>query len=202
MFESRIIPKESAYRIREQFIDLYVDTSCETYVKYIKSLKATDVVYGYGMRVSFLYDCLKVGSYYTEEFHKAVNSLRKLENRQVFVMWDIRPKKHIYPDSSPTIPYPYARYFLSDTVLQIEAGEVAKILLHDVGIHPTEQYWGEDLYILDDSLRWYIAFTHNEMASGDNACYVSLEAFNTEEKSYEDREQKSSLATKIDLIET
>ena len=179
MFESRIIPRESAYRIREQFVDLYVDTSCETYIKYIKSLKATDVVYGYDMRVSFLYDCLKVGSYYTEEFHKVVNFLRRLENRQVFVMWDIRPKKHIYPDSYPTIPYPYTRYFLSDTVLRIEANEVAEILLHDVGLYPTEQYWGEDLYVFDDSLRWYIAFTHNEMASGDNACYVSLGAFNT-----------------------
>lgn len=190
MFESKIIPAKTAYTIRERFIDLYVDTTCENYVKFIKPVKAADVIYGYGLRVSFLYDCLKVGSYYVERFHKAVDCLRQFDKHQVFVMWDIRPKEHIYPDSYPTIQYPYTKYFLSDTVLQMEADDVAEILLHDVGLHPKKQYWGEDLYIMDDSLSWYIAFTHNEMASGENACYISLQAFDTDDKASDDREQK------------
>ncbi len=189
MFELKIIPAKTAYKIRERFIDLYVDTSCENYVKYIEPLKTADVIHGYGLRVSFLYDCLKVGSYYEERFRKAVDYLRKIGNHQVFVMWDIRPKVNIYP--YPTISYPYTKYFLSDTVLQMEADEAAEILLHDAGLHPNKQYWGEDLYIMDHSLRWYIAFTHNEMTPGENACYISLEAFDIDDKAPDDKVQKS-----------
>ena len=173
MFESKIIPSESACRIRERFIDLYVDTARENYVKYIEPLKATDVVYGYGIRVSFLWDCLKDGSYRTEGFHKAVELLRQLGDRQVFVMWDIRPKEHIYPDPCPTLRIPYTRYFLSDTILKMKANEVTEILLHDLGLHPDEQYWGEDVYVTDESLGWYIAFTHNEITAGELLCYIS-----------------------------
>ncbi len=182
MFENNIIPAESAYRIREQFIDLYVDTSRKNYVKWIKPLKAADIVYGYGVRVSFLWDCLKEGSYRMEGFHKAVDILRKLGDRQIFVMWDIRPKEHIYPDSCPTLQIPYTRYFLSDTVLKMEADKAADILLHDLGRHPDEQYWGEDIYVMDKSLGWYIAFTHNEITPGEILCYISLGAFDADDK--------------------
>ncbi|MBQ4562355.1 MAG: hypothetical protein IJA55_08530 [Clostridia bacterium] len=185
MFESNIIPAECAYRIRKRFIDLYVDTSHKNYVQWIKTMKATDVVYGYDIRFSFLWDCLKKESYRREEFHKAVDILRRLDDRQVFVMWDIRPKEHIYPDSCPTLPYPYTKYFLSDTILKMEANKVTEILLHDLGRHPNEQYWGEDVYVMDESLDWYIAFTHNEITSGKILCYIGLGAFEIDGKASE-----------------
>lgn len=175
MFKSNIIPIKDALEIRERFINLYIDTSSPNYVKYIKHVKATDVVYGYGIISAYLFDSLKPGSYDIVAFHEAIEMLKTLGDKQVWVMFDIHPKEHIFPDSCPTFPYPYpyTKHFSSDTVLKMGADKVIEILLMDSSLPIDQHIFGEDLYVIDESFDWYVAFSHTEMPSGENACFIN-----------------------------
>lgn len=174
MFKSNIIPMQDALKIRERFINLYVDTSSSRYVKYIKPLKATDIVYGY--ICGYLFDCLKPGTYDIVAFHKAIELLRMLGDKQVFVMFDIRPKENITPYAHEALAHSYTKHFSSDSVLKMSADEVIEILLKDQSLPCQEHIFGEDLYVIDSSLNWYVAFSHTEMPSGENACFVNYNA--------------------------
>ena len=181
MFESNIIPTKEALEVRSSFIDRYVDTSNINYVKYIKPLKATDVLYGYGIRVSYLFDNLKTGSFCTVGFNKAIELLRTLGNKQVFIMFDIRPQEHICPDSCTYVPYPYTKHFSSDSVLKMNSDKVIEVLLKDQSLPCDQQIFGEDLYIIEESVNGFFAFSHTEMSSGENACFISRNIFDNQD---------------------
>lgn len=160
-FQIEQLPKEKSLELRRKFIDLYVDVDDEKYVKYIRPVGSDDIWYGYGYIVSYLYACLK------EEYRRKITLLSVLEqlkgmkNKSLFVMHDVRPKAHYYPDSCPIIAEPFTKYFSSDIVLKLTADKLLEILSHDLECDFKKRYFGEDLYVFDETLGWFIALTHD-----------------------------------------
>ena len=171
-FEYTKIPEEKAYDLRKRFIDTFVDTSKELYIKYIKDLQAKDTVNAEGFVVSFLWSCLKKNVAYKVDFYDAMRFLHKRKNENVFVMWDIRPYKVIYPEEwwEKSIYTPPCELILkSDEVISITPKELCEVLIHDHHIEThrlgdiVEYFLREDVYVFDETFTWYIALTHNEV---------------------------------------
>ena len=171
-FDYTKIPMDKAYELRKRFIDTFVDTSCEHYVKYIRDLKANDTVNGDGFIVSHLWSCLKKDNNYLVDFYSAMRYLYQRKNESVFVMWDIRPEKVVYPEHWPKFFKPYIPEYeillKSDEVISVEPKELCEVLLHD---HHMEEhrivdinrsFLREDVYVFDETFTWYIAPTHEE----------------------------------------
>ncbi len=157
------LSKEDSHKIRQNFIDRFVDTSHDLFVKYIRDAKADDIWEGYGHIASYLFACLKNSVSHKEYTSKAFEYLNGFnKNDTLFVMFDVRPAKRIYPDGCRSIAEPYTKYFDSDTVLRIYADKLYDILIHDYKCTVAENLiFGEDLYVFEPSMKWYIAFTHN-----------------------------------------
>lgn len=176
----KILPKETAYEIRANFIDLYVDKSCCHYVKHIEPLKVDDVWDELDLEHSdgYLHACLKKEIRYTFKVSEALKYLEKLGDKKLFVMFDIRAKE-VSEDDSAITPIPYTKYFSSDVVLEISAESLCEIIMHDMKCSdPRNIYFGKDMYIFAQSLKWHIALTHYDLPDGEAICYSNFDLFN------------------------
>lgn len=171
-FDYTKIPMDKAYELRKRFIDTFVDTSCEHYVKYIRDLKVNEPVNGEGLIVSHLWSCLKKDNKYLVDFYSAMRYLYQRKNERVFVMWDIRPEKVLYPEHWPKFFKPYIPEYeillKSDEMISIEPKELCEVLLHDHHMEKhrivdiNRSFLREDVYVFDETFTWYIAPTHEE----------------------------------------
>lgn len=170
-FEYTKINKEKACAIREKFIDTFVDKSRDLYIKYIRDLKADDVVNAEGFIVSYLWSCLKKSSAYKVDFYDAMRYLHQQKSETVFVMWDIRPSEIIYPEAwqSYSVYTPECELILrSDEIVSITPKELCEVLIHDHHIEThrigdiCEYFLREDVYVFDETFAWYVALTHEE----------------------------------------
>ena len=186
-FDYTKVPKETAYALRSNFIDAFVDTSHELYVKYIRDLRADETVQGEGFRVSFLWSCLRSGTADTVDFYAAMRYLYQLKNETVYVMWDIRPEKMIYPKSwseYPSYTPPCEILLKSDEMISIDPRELCEALLHD---HHMEEdrildasryFLRQDVYIFDETCAWYVALTH-ETHDQKRLCFSNIGEMNS-----------------------
>jgi hypothetical protein len=170
------LPTDQAQILRQKFIDTYIDTSHKLYQKNIKDL-TPDTLYHDGMIVSHLWSCLKRETRYSVDFETALHYLYQLSNDSFYVMRDIQPKRSKEWLSSYSSFHPKSdSYLQSDDIIHISPRELCEVILHD---HLIEVYrigypiLDEDLYVFDDSLNWYIVFTHEE-CNGKPLCYSSL----------------------------
>lgn len=166
--------KETAQCVREKFVELFVDTSRRFYQEHIcesllEAIKAYEIG---GHAYSFLYCCLKKGTYYYSTPEKAIAHLKTFGEKSVYIMFDLHPLKVGYNEVFP-----------SDTVLLMTAKEAADIVEHDV-IKITDirnEYWGEDVYIIDTDFKWHIDFSHDDFDDGTRYCYTSIKSLEDEE---------------------
>ena len=170
-FDYTKIPTEKAYALRKQFVDAFVDTAGEQYVKYIRDLRAEDTVQGEGLVLSHLWSCLHKGTAHVVDFYAAMRYLYQLENETVYVMWDIRPELIVYPKSwsdYPSYTPPCEILLKSDEMISIAPRELCEVLLHDHHIAEDQivdmsrYFLREDVYVFDETCTWYVALTHEE----------------------------------------
>ena len=170
------IPKEKAKKLREKFIESFVNTTNWQYEKLIRDVKADDIIKHYeGYMVSYLWCCLRddIAKRWIR-FEEAAELLKKI-NGEAYIMWDIRTKEVIYPEKSPVEnKYPPYTNFDADTVLKAEIKEIYNIVTHDHNSKIWDQFLGEDVYVFDDTFKWYIAFTHEYEKDGMTMCYTNI----------------------------
>ena len=103
--------------------------------------------------------------------------LHQQKSENVFVMWDIRPSKIIYPEAwqSYSVYTPPCELVLkSDEVISITPKELCEVLIHDHHIETQrlgdimEYFLREDVYVFDETFTWYIALTHEEVKADNN----------------------------------
>ncbi len=185
-FEYKKIPEEKAYELRNKFIDTFVDTTKDLYIKCIKDLRANDIVNAEGFRVSFLWSCLKKNIAYKADFYDAMRYLHRQKSENVFVMWDIRPSEIIYPEAwqSYSVYTPPCELRLkSDEVISITPKELCEVLIHDCHIEThhlgdiCEYFLREDVYVFDETFTWYIALTHEEVDTNNKKrlCFSNMQ---------------------------
>ena len=181
------IPPKTACALRKKFIDTFVDTSHDLYVKYIRDMRADSTVKAEGLVVSFLWSCLHKSNACIVDFYAAMRYLDQLKNEQVFVMWDIHPENVIYPPSWQAYPAytpPCEIVLKSDEIISVEPRELCEALLHDHqieehGIGDINQYFlREDVYIFDETYTWYVALTHEEH-NQKRLCFSNMQEINS-----------------------
>lgn len=174
-----IMPKKVSLDIRQRFVNSFIDENHEFYVKYIKPLSADDVWIGFGHCMSHLWSCIKKEYKNIVSLSAITDYLQSIGDKEIYIMFDILPKKHIFPAGfAESIWQSNSKMFSSDTVLKMSADVFLKILDHDLNYHdinagPEIQIFGEDIYAFDDSFNWFVATTHdfNDESNIERICY-------------------------------
>ena len=143
-----VIEAERAKKLRERFIESFIDTDCEYFKKYY----AQDDVYA-----RFLWDCrrLPAGTFYDHTQEQAADFLKS--RGSVYFMWDYWRTGTVFADEHP------------GAVIEANGDDVGRLAVeewnaeleaekHDCYIeHPQLP---SDVYVFDDSFSWYVIFTH------------------------------------------
>jgi hypothetical protein len=187
-YDYKKLSKEKADLFRSGFISKYVDTSHELY-KYIDGVSADETKnWDEGYIESHLWSCLKADCKRKTEFYSMMRELGKMEQKKVYVMWDVRPKKVIRPYEVKEYIPQYLSYFRTDDVIEIAPKELCEMLLREHHIEERAKLIGdvctrflpEDLYVFDESLSWFMALTHEEFTVNNEQrlCFSNLETVN------------------------
>lgn len=131
----RLLSINVSAKWRQEYLDAFIDTSSEHYIKYIASLmQFSDGLHYTG----YLWDCLKDRHRITfKSFQTAIRA-----EPQVFVMADDHSRDRVI--GAPLWPYP---------PYSVAAFEPAE-LLQSLPSLP------EDIYVFDSTLKWTLALTH------------------------------------------
>ena len=185
-YDYKKLSKEKADRLRLEFTEKFIDTSHRLY-KYIDGVSADETKnWDEGYIESHLWSCLMEEYKRSSEFYSMMRALGKMEQEKVYAMWDVRPKKIIRP-CEEYVPQ-YLIYFRTDDVIEIAPKELCEMLLREHHIEERAKLIGdvctrflpEDLYVFDESLSWFMAFTHEEFTVNNEQrlCFSNLETVN------------------------
>lgn len=142
-----IIPVNEAQKLRQLYINTFINVDKEYYKKYI------EIRYNYSdglCYTGYLWDCLKVVSVIDMESIKETASMLN----EVFVFWDVHTKENIFTED-------YWKFGKED-VLRLDL----ELLIMNI------QYLPEDIYIFNEDLTWTLILTH-EYVDGKRWCLKS-----------------------------
>lgn len=149
------IEHEKAVRLREDFINAFVNKTSSWYERKIATLHQYEDGVCYG---GYLWETLKGNESYELEcsMEGACDYLRMKD--AVYVMQDIHSGTRGY---SPCV---FACQFSKDAVLKVSGGELADRILKEwqetFENWETERFFPEDIYCFDDDMEWFVIFTH------------------------------------------
>ena len=163
--EFEIVPPTKARLLRENFIKKYVDTTSSHYRKHIETLRqdADGLFYD-----GYLWDCLKCNENYQKECRMEAAAEFLREKKRVFVMWDLFSKERL---SNKRFSLEYSK----DTVVSIQGDFLSERVVEEWNREQAawaagctcEGLWlPEDIYCFDDTMEWYVIFTHEGWEKG------------------------------------
>lgn len=135
----QILDKQRGNELRKQYIDCFIDNNQKSYHEQIE--RKHKFVDGY-CYLGYLWDYLIDREIVSEEYIESIS--KKLG--QVYVFWDIHSSERIFIKD-------YWR-FDKDAMIKLDFDMLLAGLKH----------LPEDIYIFDDTLKWTIAYTHEEIA--------------------------------------
>lgn len=131
------LPIDMALTIRNKYINKFINTKSDHYKKFISTVNE----YSDGIcYTGYLWDCLINPSIIRFD---EVSTYRRLL-KQVMIFWDIHSKEKIWVDD-------YWK-FGKDSILQLDYGDLLDNL----------EYYPEDVYIFDNSMKWTLVLTHED----------------------------------------
>lgn len=140
---SVVLPSDEGRRLRERYIDTFIDADSDHYRKYIsRSQEFSDGLCYTG----YLWDCIR--SWEAIKFSAAIGFLLA-RSQPVFAFWDVH--------SADRIRIKDYWLFGKKDVLKL----TASALLEYLDLLP------QDLYIFDASMEWSIVLTHEEEGDED-----------------------------------
>ena len=178
-FEYQKVTREKSKCLRRKFIEAFINKSHELYAR-IDGVSADEEVTDFeGYTESYLWSCLKSEYKVQADFYSMMNYLGKMEKEKVYAMWDVRPKKVIYPVKVNFYKHPYLDNFRTDDVIEIAPKELCEILLRDQHIDEKcsfireicDTYLPDDVYIFDETFSWVMAITHEANENHDRCCF-------------------------------
>lgn len=158
--EFEIIPAEKAKSLRKAFIHEFIDTTTKHYKKHILTLiQYTDGLFYDG----YLWDCLKENDHYQKECSMETAAEYLTGKKSVFAMWDLFSRERIRDGRRFSLEYP------RDTVIRTDGKVLAQKVVQewndeqaawDAGCNCPGLWLPKDIYCFDDSMDWYVIFTH------------------------------------------
>ena len=149
VFESR--------KIRDLFVNSFVDQTTERY-KMIKEIDSQNVSL-------YLWDTLLKPFTTKVNYYSAINHLQNSSNK-VFLMMDIQRRNRGSEETQFNL-YLKKHNYEREAVFELPASEVAELYRIDNEIHtswmPSDLNLLEDIYVFDESFKWLIVFTHEQV---------------------------------------
>ena len=149
IFESR--------KIRDLFVNSFVDQTTERY----KMIKEIDSQSG----SLYLWDTLLKPFSTIVNYYSAINHLQNSSNK-VFLMMDIQRRNRGSEETQFNL-YLKKHNYEREAVFELLASEVAELYRIDNEIHtgwmPSDLNLLEDIYVFDESFKWLIVFTHEQV---------------------------------------
>ena len=149
IFESR--------KIRDLFVNSFVDQTTERY----KKIKEVDSQH-YAL---YLWDTLLKPFSTKVNYYSAINHLQNSSNK-VFLMMDIQSINKDSEESEFNL-YLKKHNYNRESVFELPASEVAELYRIDNEINTSWRLSDlnllEDIYVFDESFKWLIVFTHEQV---------------------------------------
>ena len=149
VFESR--------KIRDLFVNSFVDQTTERY----KKIKEVDSQH-YAL---YLWDTLLKPFSTKVNYYSAINHLQNSSNK-VFLMMDIQRRNRGSEETQFNL-YLKKHNYKRESVFELPASEVAELYRIDNEINtswmPSDLNLLEDIYVFDESFKWLIVFTHEQV---------------------------------------
>ncbi len=155
-----IVDQALADRLRQDFIERFTDKTLPFYQKTLRMRQFYD-----GMcYMGYIWEVLKKPyAIVTREAALALLS----DRTEVYVLWDIRTMKNVAQAFHYKVP--------KDQVIRTEGAELAEQLRADFApLSEQVSFLPEDLYVFDDSLSWFLVFTHEPDERGCVMCMTNL----------------------------
>lgn len=158
--EFEIISPEQAGKLRTGFIQRFVDTSSEHYQTYIASPVSCSDGLCY---IGYLWDCLLDNETYQKECDMETAAAFLKDKEAVFVMWDLFSRERVVDHRRFSLHYP------KDTVICMRGQLLGQTVVEEWNAEQdawnndcqVEDLWfPEDIYCFDESMSWYVIFTH------------------------------------------
>ncbi len=147
-----IVDKEKAAALKEKFIYSFVNQNSEWYQTNIAVLEPCEDGDFYS---GYLWEGLKDNSNYELECTIENACAYLATKNKTFIMWDLFSKTRI---SDPSY---FANAVARDSVILMNAQEAAGVIMHEwYSDWGNERYFPEDLYCFDESMSWFVVFTH------------------------------------------
>ena len=144
-------------KIRDLFVNCFVDQTTERY----KMIKEIDSQSG----SLYLWDTLLKPFNTIVNYYSAINHLQNSSNK-VFLMMDIQRRNRGSEESEFNL-YLKKHGYEREAVFELPASEVAELYRIDNEIHtswmPSDLNLLEDIYVFDESFKWLIVFTHEQV---------------------------------------
>jgi hypothetical protein len=163
----KIVPNNKAKELRQQFIEKYINTNTECY-RHIRSIDTEVVVRN--QTYFYLRDTLKDNKRFIVSYENALDALRKKAGN-VYIMWDVSnpfEKGFENEDEKLLINHGYT----CDTVLEMSSINASKMIekSNDESKYAiySDRVLPEDVYVFDENLSFYIAFTHSFLSWDGN----------------------------------
>lgn len=149
IFESR--------KIRELFVNSFVDQTTERYKK-IKEVDSHNVSL-------YLWETLLKPFSTKVNYYSAINHLKNSSNK-VFLMMDIQRRNRGSEETQFNL-YLKKHNYEREAIFELLASEVAELYRIDNEINtswlPSDLNLLEDIYVFDESFKWLIVFTHEQV---------------------------------------
>lgn len=150
-FEFQVVDVPKASKLREKFIDAFINTRHELYQNYIETFHTYPDGEFYN---GYLWEFLLEQQATECNMESACEYLEK--QGFVYIMWDLFSNHRVFDKSK------FATGYAKNTIIEASAGSIAKIISHEWECwnNKSECWFPEDIYCFDDTLSWYVIFTH------------------------------------------
>lgn len=154
-----ILPTKQAVALRKAFIRKFVDTTSEHYQKHIATLIRDIDGFCYD---GYLWDCLKDNKKWKKECRMEDATAFLRDKKNVFFMWDLFSEERL-SGKRLSLEYPKA------SIISMEGSLLGQKIVeewnieHDAwtsGFQCQGLWLPEDIYCFDESMSWYVIFTH------------------------------------------
>lgn len=163
--EFEIVSSAKAKLLRETFIKKFVDITSSHYQKYIETMRqdGDDSFYA-----GYLWDCLQCNEDYQKECSMETAAGFLMEKKNVFMMWDLFSKER-FAHKRFSLEYP------KDTVVSMRGCFLSQKVVEEwnceqaayaTGYNCESLWLPQDIYCFDESMEWYVIFTHEGWEKG------------------------------------
>lgn len=152
-FEFKVVDAKKASDLRKRFINTFVNTNHKLYQAHIKTLHTYPDGEFY---IGYLWDFLLDNQDYEYEcnMESACEYLKQKQN--IYVMWDMFSNHRVCTNAKFAVEY------AKDTIIQASATSIAQMLPNEweAWNNKSQIWFPEDIYCFDDTMSWYVIFTH------------------------------------------